>query len=127
MTRKTAAELQEGDRFTWGEVEWTVDHALTLMVACDSPLYAGGRNLCSECLNFCFPNGIPVTPKPEPVPLPCPYLQCKRLNGVGVVQLNPVNNLSYVECSRCGAKGPPRTFMLDAIEDWNSVAGREKS
>lgn len=42
MTRKTAAELQEGDRFTLGEVEWTVSHALTLMVACDSPLYAGG-------------------------------------------------------------------------------------
>lgn len=128
MTRKSAAELQDGDRFTWGDVEWEVMPSDEWTLHCISMKGALAlwidRNNCIY-LSRCFPNGIPVTPKPEPVPLTEPCKFCAhdpRSKQVEVRNSEP--GKMQVVCLFCRARGSESNVRKLAIEAWNSVMGK---
>lgn len=122
MTRKTAAELQEGDRFTWGEVEWTAQgwdkkSGELCLKGLQIGRYVWFNSSNSIYLNACFPNGIPVTPKPEPKPAPAPCPFC----GSNRARMTSVLPETWVECIDCQGGGPPKSNGNEAIAAWNKA------
>lgn len=116
MTRKSAAELQEGDRFTLGdrvvEVQAGATHCIYLLPF--DPKQAN-EYVMRSTLDFLFPNGIPVTPKPEPSPLPCPFCGSTNTRAVGSRQDR------YIQCKQCEADGPLKPTNAEALTAWNEA------
>lgn len=57
----------------------------------------------------------------EPKPLPCPFCGETERLSVGVIATRQGDNV-FVECNRCGCRGPTEGGDPNATPDWNRRA-----
>jgi hypothetical protein len=69
---------------------------------------------------------------------PCPWLDCKgsahvereetTFSGERVLGVDEDNGpIYYVECDKCFARGPIASWAIDAVHNWNTPTGTERS